>query len=90
MMNPKSASALVWFSGALVVVALSALSPSFSFVLLVLAVVCAAAPAVFGSRKTRLFAVGLLVVSGLTMVKGFNQFNGERNAQQQRLQDKRP
>lgn len=64
-MNPKSASALVWFSALLILIGFVALDPGLRFVLFVLAAVCAAIPAVIGRERPRIIGVVALIAAAL-------------------------
>ncbi len=62
-MNPKSANALSWTAAILVILGLSLTSPSGTFALLILAAICAAVPAIFASKRPRVFSIVLLLAA---------------------------
>lgn len=62
-MNHESAEALVWTAGIVIMFALVVISPSGGFALLILAAICAAIPAVFAAKKTRIIAIVLLIAA---------------------------
>ncbi len=76
--NPKSASALVWFAAILIVAGWLVMSPSGAFALFVLAALFAVFPAVFGSRGTRIAAAVLLLVSIIFASIKYPEFKSER------------
>jgi len=61
--NNKSAKALAWTAGILIVIAPAIISPSGTFALLVLAIICSAIPAVFASKSCRVISIVLLIAS---------------------------
>lgn len=69
-MNPESAKTLAWTAGLLLLLGLIILSPTGAFALLVLAALCAAIPAVFGSKRPRVISLILLIAS-LGVAAGF-------------------
>lgn len=77
-MKPESARALTWFAAILLFVGLLIMSPSGAFFLFVLAVLFAAVPAIFGSKKARIIAVILLLVSILFAVSRYPEFRSEQ------------
>jgi len=76
-MKNASASSLTWFAGILLFIGLLIMSPSGSFFAYVLAALFAVAPAIFGTKKIRIFAIILLLVSIFLAVNKYPQFKSE-------------
>ena len=76
-MNPDSASALVGLSILLACIGPIATSRAFNFVIPVVALVLALAPAVFGNGRTRLLASIVLAVSLLVSVIKYPGYKAE-------------
>ena len=62
MMNPKSSSALLWFSGILLLFAVLILNPSAGFFLSVCAAISALIPTLYGSYRHKIIGACLLLV----------------------------
>ncbi|MDP2277285.1 MAG: hypothetical protein Q8K51_03585 [Nitrospirota bacterium] len=78
-MKKESSNALAWFAAILLFVGLLIMSPSGAFALFVLAALFAAFPAIFGSKKTRIVAAVLLLVSILLAVSRYPEFRSEQD-----------
>jgi len=76
-MKNISASALTWFAAILLFIGLLIMSPSGSFLVYVLAALFALAPAIFGTKKIRIFAIVLLLVSISLAVNKYPEFKSE-------------
>jgi len=87
-MNPDSSKALTWLSGGIIGLALLVMSPTGSFVALVMAALCAALPSLFGVRRTRILAVCFLVLSVALAVWLYPAFLRERAAYSQRARER--
>jgi membrane protein implicated in regulation of membrane protease activity len=83
-MKPESAKALAWTAGILIVLALVIISPAGAFALLVLAVICAAIPAVFASKRLRFISMALLIISIALAVSFYPAFERDREMYMQR------
>jgi urea transporter len=79
-MSPKSASALVWTAGILIVLGLLILSPTGAFALQVLAALCAAIPALFATQRPRLISLALLLAAVALAASFYPAFARERAA----------
>lgn len=78
-MKKESADALAWFAAVLLFVGLLIMSPSGAFALFALAALFAAFPAIFGSKKTRIVAAILLLISVLLAVSRYPEFRSEQD-----------
>jgi membrane protein implicated in regulation of membrane protease activity len=76
-MKNTSANALTWFAAILLFLGLLLMSPSGSFFIYVLAALFALAPAIFGTKKIRIFAIGLLLASIFLAVNKYPEFKSE-------------
>ncbi len=74
----KSASALVWLSGILIVFGWLVMSPSAAFFLFVLSALLTAVPAVFGAGKVRFVAIAFLIVALFFAAQRYPHFKSER------------
>ena len=79
-MNPKSANALSWTSAILIVLGLSVGSPSGSFALLVLAAICSVIPALFATKRPRIFSAVLLLSAVALAVNSYPAFKQDQAA----------
>jgi len=70
-MNPVSARTLLWFSGLLLVVSSLGPAPPAALFTALLAAILAVIPLLFASRRLRIFAALLLVLS---LMSGFSQY----------------
>ncbi|OGR99805.1 MAG: hypothetical protein A2V88_14805 [Elusimicrobia bacterium RBG_16_66_12] len=86
-MNPKSASALVWFSAVMILIGFVALDPGLRFVLFVLAAVSAAMPALAGRERSRIAGMVALVASCLLAADGYPAFASRLKAYRARAGD---
>jgi membrane protein implicated in regulation of membrane protease activity len=77
-MKGKSASALVWLSGILILLGWLVMSPSAAFFLFVLSVLLAGVPAAFSAGKIRAVAIVLLTVALFFAVQWYPDFKSER------------
>lgn len=84
-MNVKSASSLVWASVVLIVIGLIVMSPAGQFVCMILAVVAAAIPAVFGHNRIRLAAIISLVIALLLSSVIYPEFKRHMDRYMQRV-----
>lgn len=78
-MKKESASALAWFAAILLFAGWLVMSPSGAFAIFVLAALFAAVPAIFGSKKTRVVAAILLLVSILFAAIKHPEFKSEQD-----------
>ncbi|MCL4315666.1 MAG: hypothetical protein M1527_02175 [Gammaproteobacteria bacterium] len=78
-MKKESASALAWFAAILLFAGWLVMSPSGAFAIFVLAALFAAVPAIFGSKKTRIIAAILLLVSILFAAIKYPEFKSEQD-----------
>lgn len=62
-MKPESSRALLWFAGILILIGLLVMSPSAQFLFLILGALAAVAPAMSGSRSTRIAGCVVLVIA---------------------------
>jgi membrane protein implicated in regulation of membrane protease activity len=83
-MNPRSANALAWFAGLLLLVALALLSPGAAFLAALLAALCAAVPAVAARGRVRLAAVVLVLASLALAMGSYRGFQREQQTYRQR------
>ncbi len=83
-MNPKSASALVWFSAIMILIGFVALDPGLRFVLFILAAVSAAMPALAGRERSRIAGMVALVASALLAADAYPAFAGRMKAYRER------
>lgn len=77
-MNPKSANALSWTSAILIALGLSVGSPSGTFALLVMAAICSLIPALFASKRPRLFSAILFLVAVALAVNDYPAFKQDQ------------
>ncbi|HAR46006.1 MAG: hypothetical protein A2X56_08250 [Nitrospirae bacterium GWC2_57_13] len=87
-MKPASAKALVWTAAVLIVLGMMILSPSGAFALFSLAALCAAIPAAFGSKRPRIIAAVLLVLSLALGASYYAAFKKESKAYSQRAKER--
>lgn len=78
-MKKESASALAWFSAILLLAGWLVMSPSGAFALFVGAALFSAAPAISASKKTRVAAAALLLVSILFAAIMYPEFKDEQD-----------
>ncbi|MCL5669403.1 MAG: hypothetical protein M1392_05415 [Gammaproteobacteria bacterium] len=78
-MKKESASALAWFAAVLLLAGWLVMSPSGAFAIFVLAALFAAVPAIFGSKKTRIIAAILFLVSILFAAIKYPEFKSEQD-----------
>lgn len=83
-MKDKSASALAWLSGILILFGWLVMSPSGAFFFFVLSALFAGVPAVFGAGKIRLVAIGLLIAALFFAAQRYPDFKSERERLQRR------
>ncbi|MBI1921771.1 MAG: hypothetical protein HYS23_11910 [Geobacter sp.] len=83
-MNNKSAKALAWAAGILIAVAPAIISPPGTFSLLVLAILCAAIPSVFASKRCRIISIVLLIASITLAISYYPASERELEAYMQR------
>ena len=76
-MKNTSASSLTWFAAILLFIGLLIMSPAGSFFAYVLAALFTLAPAIFGTKKIRIFAIILLLVSIFLAVNKYPEFKSE-------------
>ena len=86
-MNPKSAQALAWTAGILIVLGLVIMSPTGAFALLVLAALAAAIPSVFASARPRVVSLILLIAALGLSAYFYPAFERERAAYAQRAKE---
>jgi hypothetical protein len=77
-MKDTSASALVWFSGIVMVIGWLVMSPSGAVFSFVLSAIFAIVPAVFGTAKIRLVAIVLLIIALFFAADRYPEFRSER------------
>lgn len=76
-MKNTSASALTWFAVMLLFLGLLIMSPTGSFFVYILAAIFVVPPAIFGTKKIRIFAIILLLVSIFLAVNKYPEFKSE-------------
>jgi len=77
MIKNTSANALTWFAAILIFIGMLLMSPAGSFLVYVLAALFAMAPVIFGTKKIRIFAIILLLVSIFLAVNKYPEFKSE-------------
>lgn len=87
-MNPDSAKALAWAAGLLIVLALVILSPTGAFALLVAAVIGAAVPAAFATKRTRVISLILLVTAVALAASFYPAYKRDREAYVRRAKER--
>jgi membrane protein implicated in regulation of membrane protease activity len=76
-MKNTSARAITWFAAILLFLGLLLMSPSGSFFVYVLATFVALPPAIFGTKKIRIFAIILLLTAIFLAVNKYPEFKSE-------------
>jgi uncharacterized membrane protein len=79
VLNPESSKTLLIVCCILLVLGMIILTPSARFLCLVLAVLCAAVPALFSVKRQRLIAVILLILSVSTAIWTYPEFKKHMN-----------
>lgn len=87
-MQTKSVSALLWLALIVILLGLVVMSPSGAFALFALAAIFAAFPAALGSKRPRIFALLLLLVSLGLAANSYPAFRQEGNAYSQRAKER--
>lgn len=77
-MKPASARALTWLAAIIIVIGFLVGSPSGACVAFFAAAIVAVVPALFGSGKIRLVAVGLLLVGIALAARSYPAFQREQ------------
>lgn len=77
IMNPKSASTLVWAAALATILGLSVMSPGAQFLSCLVAAALAMAPTLFSAKKTRIAGGIMLVIALALAYQGYPAFKKE-------------
>lgn len=87
-MNPKSANTFVWASVISILLGMAVMSPAGSFFLYSVAVLFAAIPTIFGTKRTRTAAIVILALSIALLAATYPKFDIEMTKYRERAHKK--